>query len=143
MMKTRIVNRGMGGFLNPPTHPEHFYSVEGSNFSYCLSGAIMSGEYIDQSVVRQVNQLLTQWQPPEIDSPEIQDWILQVMGYFAGCYQGANESFNASDLQIRRKGKGSHRPPTPDKHAGVHFIRKFYPDFMPTAYHFAAAKWGK
>jgi hypothetical protein len=89
-MNGRIVNSGMGGFLRPPTHP-----------------------------IAAASAKLQSWQPLPIDSPRVQGWILQVLGYFidANCWSGDG------------------------KLVGVSFIQNYYPDFVPSDEHFDNACW--
>lgn len=138
----KINNSGMGGFLNPPTHPEHslsIHSVYGDTFSMSLSSATES-ESLNDEAKTQARQILNNWKPLPIDNPEIQDWIQQVMGYFHTCYQSASGSWNAGDLLI-----DPNLDPiaNQDKHAGVHLIRKYYPDFQLTDTIVKSARWGK
>lgn len=142
----RIVNSGMGGFLNPPTHPEHFKSVQSSyvdTFSMSLSAAA-DADWLNPATRGRARGILKGWKAPAIESPAVQEWIAQVLGYFAGCYVGQDKagapSWNASDLRIDKE---ADPVANADLHAGVHLIRKYYPAFAPTAEHFAAACWGK
>ena len=138
-------NSGMGGFLNPPTHPEHSISVESikrDDFCMSLSSAVES-DWLSPYVRELARDILNAWVPPALESPAIQEWIAQVLGYFRGCYVGqdkqGNRSWNASDLRISQDADpvlGA------DLHAGVHLIRKYYPEFTPTPAHFAGAYWG-
>jgi len=137
----KIVNYGMGGFLNPPTHPEHTRAVQslhGDTFFMSLSAAVES-EWLDAGSRLAAKSLLDSWQSPAIESPEVQDWIRQVLGYFRGCYQGENGSWHAGELKIVKKGE---LLPPVEQHAGVHLIRKYYPEFEPTAEQFEQAFWG-
>jgi len=142
----KLVHKGMGGFLNPPTHPEHKWDVQsvyGDTFHMSLSAAA-EATWLNDETRRQATSLLRNWKRPPIQSPEVQDWIRKVLGYCKGCYVGqdkqGNLSWNVSDLRIR---------PDIDPmlneniHAGVHLIRKYYPDYMPTKTDFAQAYWGK
>lgn len=67
----------------------------------------------------------------------------QVLGYFKECYVGQDKqgspSWNVSDLHI----DAAIDPIiNADNHAGVHMIREYYPEFVPTAEHFKSAYWG-
>jgi hypothetical protein len=147
--KGRIVNPGMGGFLNPPTHPEHDWHVETdlrrrpeNRGGMSLTGAVES-TWLDSSTRSEAKKLLKSWKPPPINSPEIVDWRQQVLGYFRSMYRNPNapknEQWNASVMIADRD-----RDPiaNADEHAGVHFIRKFYPDYVPTEEDFGGAYWG-
>lgn len=141
----RITKDGMGGFLNAPTHPEHYYSVSsvyGDTFSMCLSAAV-DCTWLNDEAKTKAQELLSQWEPLPLNNSEVQDWILQIMGYFKNCYRGRNSdnecSWNAGDLVIRH----DWNPLDWDTlHAGVHLIRKFYPGFILTAEHVKNAYWG-
>lgn len=146
--KGRIVSGGMGGFLNPPGHPEHTFSVEidlrrgkENRGTMSLSYAV-DCECLDQETRRSARWLLNQWkkEQPAIQDPAIQDWICNVLGYFRGCYVAPFKSAAVSELIIDPK-----RNPLANchAHAGVCYIRRFYPEFHPGAEHFAGACWGK
>jgi hypothetical protein len=137
-MTKKLVNRGMGGFLNPPTHPEHEWSVIEIERNREV-GSMMLTLAAEQSFQPAVDKLAA-WVAPPLDSSEVQDWISQVLGYFKGCYKGQGEDgWNCTKLRI-------HQKPDPmlniDTHAGVHLIRKYYPEFTPTKEHFEKSYWG-
>ena len=145
----KVVHEGMGGFLNPSTHPEHEWSVRstyGDTFSMSLSKAAESS-WLEGAEGRnpkiRAKTLLKNWKAPDINSPEIQDWIHQVLGYFKNCYSGqdkdGNISWNAGDLRIM---KDADPVLNQDIHAGVHLIRKYYPDFKATKEDFDNGYWG-
>ncbi|HWC39364.1 MAG TPA: hypothetical protein VG476_12580, partial [Acidimicrobiales bacterium] len=82
-----------------------------------------------------------EWERPAIESDEVRDWIAQVLGYFRNCYRGDGpepQCWHAANLHIVR---GDDLPPV-DEHAGVHLIRKYYPEYTPTADDFKSAYWG-
>jgi hypothetical protein len=136
----KIADSGMGGFLNPPAHPEHTKSIVsffGDTFSISLSAAVKE-TWLDDETRNKAKRILSNWKPPDIESPEVQEWILKVLGYFKNCYQSENGSWDASDLRIVND---SSLLPV-DKHAGVYLIRKYYHDFTPTKEHFDKAYWG-
>lgn len=132
----KLVNRGMGGFLNPPGHPEHDWSIQstyGDTFSMSLSSAKGAAQ-----------GKLNSWCPLPLDSEPVQDWIAQVLGYFKGCYCGQDKqgqtSWNVSDIRITNE---IDPVLNQDLHAGVHLIRKYYPEFVAEGKHFETAYWGK
>lgn len=152
----RVTSGGMGGFLCPPGHPEHSYHVEtdlmrrpenrgGMN----LSSAVES-DWLEEDAPEARNAaraLLLAWECEKkpIADPEVQDWIAHVLGYFRGCYKGPGnepECWHASDLHIHQ---GADTLPGADwrKHAGVHLIQNYYPDYKPCADDFARAYWGE
>lgn len=135
---------GAGGFLNPPTHPEHTISVRssyGNTFFMSLSSAA-EAEWLNAETRGRAKGILKAWRKPPIESPEIQDWIRQVLGYFRHCYKGDGpepECWHASNHKII-KDKWEILPL--DQHAGVHFIRNYYPEYEPQREHFSEAYWG-
>ena len=140
--KGKIVNQGMGGFLNPPTHPEHDWSVESvkrHDFSMSLTCAV-SCEYLDEETKDKAFKILKDWKKPKLKSQEVQGWIYQVMGYFRNCYQGEDGSWKAGELTVDSKLDPMLNQ---DIHAGVHFIRRFYPGFKLKQSHLDNAYWGE
>lgn len=135
---------GMGGFLNPPTHPEHDFHVGSARESMCLTTASYD-EGIDPRTRKAAKALLTEWESkkPPLESPEVQAWISEVLGYFRGCYRNPHvdglRQWSASDCIVSDRDPVSNA----DDHLGVRFIRRFYPTFMPTEAMFKRAKWGK
>jgi len=139
----RIVNSGMGGFLNPPEHPEHFYSVKqfgpdyfGGAFSMSLSSAVECDWLLD-SVKAKAKAVLDQWIKPELESEAVQDWICRCLGYFKNCYSkdGVGRNVN-TDLIVSKE------PLDVNRHLGVMHIRKFYPEYIPSEKDFEGAYWG-
>ena len=73
---------------------------------------------------------------------DVHEWVLQVLGYYKGCYCRGDgvqpEDWHAGNLLI-----DSREPmASADKHAGVHLIRRYYPEYQPTDADFAEAYWG-
>ena len=147
--KGQIVMQGMGGFLNPPTHPEHTQSVQfdlrrkpENRGSASLSAAV-DCEWLDNATRAAARTVLNSWKRPAIESAEIQNWIRQVLGYFKGCYRKpgntADNAWNVDQLDTQGVYRAMDRI---DDHAGVHLIRKYYPEFVPTPEHFSEAYWG-
>jgi hypothetical protein len=147
--KARIVSGGAGGFLNPPTHPEHHFHVmtdlrrrPENRGSMSLESAAGS-DWIDPATRAEARKMLRDWVPPPLSSAAISDWAHQVLGYFRSMYRNDNaprgQEWNASAMHV-----DPDRDPllNADAHAGVHFIRKFYPDYMPSRADFAGAYWG-
>lgn len=140
---------GCGGFLCPPSHPEHTHSVRssyGDTFFMSLTCAAYDSDWLNPLTRGAARGILKRWSrtKPSIDGVNNQKWVRQVLGYFAGCYHGANakgeQSWDASDLRIN---KDADPMLNADIHAGVHCIRKYYPEFKPTQAQFDEAKWGK
>ncbi len=149
--KGRIAGNGMGGFLCPPGHPTHKSCVETdlrrrpeNRGSMSLEAAVEC-EYLDDATKAAARTLLRTWEhnKPALESPEVQEWILQVLGYFKHCFNLTPEKetrWHANNLTIDNALDPMERA---ECHAGVHLIRKYYPDFQPTAEHFAQAYWGQ
>src|SRR5512135_3790184 len=149
----RVVRNGSGDFLDPPWYPTHTYSVEtdlrrrpGNRGSMSLSYAAEEAPWLDEDTRKEARALLDKWKKdrPSLTSAKVQDWIHQVLGYFKGGYrnpakEGATQ-WHASNLIFDQE-----RDPVADAddHAGVHLIRKFYPDFVPSASDFDRAYWGQ
>lgn len=146
----RIADGGMGGFLCPPGHPEHIYHVEtdlrrrkANRGGMALSSAVET-DYLPDDVRQSARGILMAWETnhPVLDSEEVQDWVHQILGHFLNCYAGPQDgesAWHASNLQISAQA-------VPmlliDAHAGVHHIRRYYPEFTPTQEHFDRAYWG-
>ncbi len=147
--KCKIINQGMGGFLNPPGHPEHNYSVQmdlrrkpENRGSMTLSYALKSPT-VDSMTLARVMTLLSAWKAtkPPLTAPAVKDWIRQCLGYYAGCFnfQGNEAGWHCQNLTI-----DSDVDPLENAefHAGVHRIREFYPDYTPCRLDFLRAYWG-
>lgn len=146
--KARVINSGMGGFLNPPGHPEHTKSVETDLLRRPENRGSMSlsiaadCEYIDSITQQRAKVILHEWSlhRARLASEEIQDWIKQVLGYFRGCYKGdGSNPWNADQLRIAQD---TDPLLNADIHAGVHLIRRYYPEYVPTQEQFDGAYWG-
>jgi hypothetical protein len=144
----RLARGGAGGFLNPPTHPEHDWHIETDlrrrpeNRGFMALNSAIDCDWLADGTRASARRKLAEWVRPALDSPEVQAWIHQVLGYFRGCYQGnadlGEKSWHVSNLKIDNRDPMT----SVDTHAGVRLIRKYYPEFLPTAEHFAKAKWG-
>lgn len=148
----RIVREGMGGFLNPPGHPAHTLSVEtelnrrAENRARMSLEAALECSWLADSTKAQARMALDKWrlqEQPPLHAPEVKQWIWQVLGYFRHCYNDTPadpEGWSAGRLTI-----DATRSPMehPERSAGVNLIRRFYPDYTPTAEDFASAYWGR
>jgi hypothetical protein len=138
----------MGGFLCPPGHPMHTASVETDLRRKPENRGCMSLEYavdspmLDDATRAAARTVLAAWQKPALDSPEVREWILQVLGYFRGCFNFTSraDGWHADQLTIDSKKSPLKNA---DFHAGVHLIREYYPEYKPTRADFAGAYWGK
>jgi len=149
--KGRIVKGSTGSFLDPPGYPTHHFSVETdlrrrpeNRGSMSLTYAAKEASWLDGSTRAAARALLNAWKKerPPLHSPEIQDWIHQVLGYFRGMYRNPSataEQWNASSMI-----SDSNRDPIKHSrdHAGVHLIHQYYPEYRPTREDFAKAYWG-
>ena len=136
-VKGRIEKNGMGGFLNPPTHPEHSYRVQGKGFCMSITVAVQDS-MLEECVRARARMLLENWVKPPLKHPEIQDWIYQVLGYFRNCYSkdGAGRNL-CKDMVV------SEQPLDENRHLGVMHIRNWYPSYVPTKLDFKNAYWGR
>lgn len=144
-----LVNEGMGGFLNPPGHPEHNWSVRTRNDGSCYSlsyAANSDGMPVSNAAKTAAQTKLNEWQPLPLNAPETKKWICQILGYFNGCYQGnpelGEESWHTNRIVIDRE-KTLDPVVNQNIHCGVHFIRKWYPGYVATEEDFRLAKWGE
>jgi hypothetical protein len=138
-----IKEMGMGNFLDPPGSPQHTHHVQESGYNggcMCLESAAHAS-YVPQDIRDDAAHLLSSYQPPSIDSTQVQEWILQVLGYFPGCYRNPDageRQWHASDVVIDKRDAIVNQ----DDHCGVHHIRKWYPDYKLTQEHLSSAYWG-
>lgn len=141
---------GMGGFLDPPDYPTHRCWVASEirrrpeNWDGTSLHQAAEEEWLPESVRAEAAALLAFWHadPPPLDSEPVRSWVLQVLGYFKGCFRGpqsGDEAWHVANLSIE---KDTDPVLNADIHAGVRLIRRFYPSFTPTAEDFAEARWG-
>lgn len=150
----RIAKNGQGGFLDPPDYPSHSYHVETdlrrrpqNRGAMSLTYAVEDAPWLDPDTKREAKALLDKWKTnrPPIDSPKVQDWIHQVLGYFKNSYGRSRpgtperERWHVQNLSFEDIDPVLNA----DLHAGVHLIRRFYPEFTPTREDFERAYWGK
>jgi len=148
-VSARVTYPGMGGFLNPPTHPEHHLHVETDlrrreeNRGGMSLSAAAECDYIDPAARAEAKRRLAKWEPLPIDRPALVDWRRQVLGYFRGMYRGqAVPPGQEWHVQWMVHNPDADPIQHADDHGGVHFIRTFYPEYMPTEEDFAGAYWG-
>lgn len=139
-----------GCFLEPPNHPSYKWEVSDRDCLMSVQSVLENPKQFDNDTVERVKQLMSSWEKLPIDHPEVQTWIHEVLGYFKNCYVNQvmhyvnkdDKAWNASHLYILNID-----PLFPhnmvDEHAGVHLIRKYYPDFTPTEQDFKLAYWGQ
>jgi hypothetical protein len=97
-------------------------------------------EWLDDVTRSTAKRLLLKWQAPPLDYADVREWILQVLGYFATMYNlTGKDNWDVAKLTVD---PALDPVANADKHAGVHFIRKYYPHYMPTMDDFVNAYWG-
>lgn len=150
--KGRITKGGMGGFLNPPGHPEHDWHVETGLWrepenrgEYSLRYAVDS-PMLDLATRAAARTLLNTWELTKaaLNSPAVVKWIHQVLGYYAGCFNFQAEGNSEQGWYTQNLTIDSDVDPLENAefHAGVHRIREFYPDYTPCRLDFLRAYWG-
>lgn len=159
----RVVRGGMGGFLNPPGHPEHDWSVETdlrrrpeNRGSMSLSHAVTC-EWLDAATRAAARAKLASWVAPSLSAPEVVDWVRSVLGYFKSMYGDPRvpepERWHCEHLRtvypdggdmekVMRLDTADGHPVIFFEHAGVHFVRNYFPEYVPSAEDFAGAYWG-
>jgi hypothetical protein len=148
----KIVRNGVGDFLDPPEYPTHEYHVQTdlrrrpeNRGGMALTYAVEEAPWLDPETKREAKALIDKWKTsrPALNSQKVQDWIYQVLGYFKNSYR--NPSAGAQQWHASKLVFDDTRDPVQnaDDHAGVHLIRKCYPDFSPDQQDFALAYWGK
>lgn len=123
----RIVSDGgTGGFLCPPGHPSHRYSiVEKSsdrwNAYVCGTYSLDSDcEWIPDGIRRRATQMLTE--AKLVESPM---WVANVYGYFRSMWSPDGRMWADTRELVLGKPDGEY----PDEwHAGCVFVRKYFPD---------------
>ncbi len=142
----KIVDEGMGGFLNPPGHPEHRYSVHsvyGDTFSVCLSAAAYESDWLNCETVGRARGMLKKWDKNKscLDVDDIQSWVYSVMGYFKNSYSPKNKDGSVLPNYLIKK---NWNPFVHQKrYLGVLHIQEYYPDFKLNQTHLDNAKWGQ
>jgi hypothetical protein len=145
--KGRIINKGMGLPLCPPGHPMRTHSVE---IDLCLKPRnrtrlplieAIDSPQLDAATRAAAQRALSHWKKLPLDAPEVQDWILQVLGYYRGCYNFTpknDQGWLFANLTIDKEADPLEYV---DCHAGVHHIRLYYPEYQPTRTQFRKARW--
>ena len=158
----RVRAQGAGGFLNPPDHPAHTLSIETEGGSASLEYVVDHPDQFPAAAVARAKRELHAWDDTGDPDPE---WVSQVLGYFRNSYTNTNPDRRCKYIHPNNLGPtrfieevdglvaddhGEDACPrwtvdpvkNIDRHAGVAFIRRFYPDFVPTREQFDTAKWG-
>lgn len=134
-----IEGDGSGGFLCPPGHPNHRYSLHEFvsprgrkvigifSIDYALLG--------DHAATPQIKlQVAKIYGKSELVCSE--KWIRHVYGYFRNCYLPESGEKAADKLLIVKPGQkddqGNPIPlPSPERHRAADLIREYFPDHQP------------
>lgn len=65
--------------------PSSYQIERGPNCGSMSLPYAVTCDYLDPMLRASVADLLASWQRPAMNAPEIQAWILQVLGYFHDC----------------------------------------------------------
>jgi hypothetical protein len=130
----KISTGSAGSFLSPPKHPNYTLHIECftvGRMSCSMEYAYDNPDQICASIRSQVRQIVERYNQNirTIAGEEaLKTWIVECMKYFKNCYS-FDGSWNADKLTINRM-----LLPTENQqfHAGVHYIRKYLPDFNLT-----------
>lgn len=132
-MRMRVEFRkdsGSGGFMDPPGHAHHTYSVyvwEGRRRPPDTIMSVQSAaesDWLPESARKRAQEMLSSHTatPSEL-------WIRNVYGYFRNMYLPEGAEWNtAGDLKVGKPGEYPH-----DRHAAVLMVRKFFPGHEPRA----------
>ncbi|MEK5036158.1 hypothetical protein MKY96_32435, partial [Paenibacillus sp. FSL R7-0302] len=122
-----IVNSGAAGFLNPPGHAEHNYSVrELSRNNKEISSESLSSALINDSIPEDIKnraKMLLERFPGDFT----EEWEHSVYNYFRCAYSPDGVNRNVNDCFFQKDGN-------PEHHLGYLFIKSFYPDYEPNLY---------
>lgn len=136
----------------PPKHPMHewhlCFELLSSPITLPLSAPfdVDAPAEVPAEARDNAKQLLDAWEREKLPltHPETRDWIFRVLGYYKAHY--ANRVFKEPlcwyPLNIIYDARGERDPlAEADEHVGVHFIRRFYPDYQPIQADFDGAYW--
>jgi hypothetical protein len=129
-----LANDGMGGFLNPPGHPVHTYSIlefRGGHYtgSIDLSYAAIC-EYLPLRVRLRAKNILKHWQAGIID----ENWVASVYNYFRHCYSKDGISRDVNNCITYGRfwdNADQEQNENPRHHLGYMYVKQFYPDHEP------------
>lgn len=143
-------NAGAGSFLEPPFSKTHKWGIvagydRGNGYQeYSSVDYYLEDEHVPEEAKIQIRQIIGKEERPDITDPEVHDWICRVMGYFKHSYRNpVTGSWNAGELKIDVNSNPEYTIAHQDGHAGVHLIRKYYPEFKLTEEILRCAYWGK
>jgi hypothetical protein len=135
MNTTYIIDstHGAGGFLNPPQHAEHNYSIIGKERgreveSMSLSYAV-TAEYVPAHIRQRAQEILEQ--NPGVITEE---WIISTYKYFGHTYSPDGIERNVSKAIYYGKFWGNadkEKDANPEHHLAYLFIKTFDPNHTP------------
>lgn len=131
-----MVDSGMGGFLNPPDHPEHSYSIEGCRGGHVVEMMSLSScldDYYRGGVRGAVKAKLKQWEQNRPAVPP-HEWVVKVYKYFRHCYSKDGINRGVDDCVTYGKfwdNAEQEQNENPYHHLGFMFVKSFYPVHEP------------
>ncbi len=136
---TRVVAGSMGSAFLPPSHPGNRFEIETDLQRRKENRGSMSLEYAAELGNSDALRLIAEWEAnkPALSTRENRLWVKQVQAHFRNCYRGedSKREWDAGSMHIHGDGrygsavcKVSH---VFEDWAGVHFIRKYYPEYRP------------
>jgi hypothetical protein len=125
----------------PPGHPDLRYSVAVPMGAMSISYAAECG-FLDEAVKAQCRKLLDEYMAsiPSLEDPKVQKWIAVVLARFKTRYRPAKDGQPVWSMSSLEEHPDWDQMQHVDRHAGVVWIRSFYPSFTPTAEHFTGTK---
>lgn len=143
-IRGRIFNGGIGCFLTPPNYPNQRFGVKMKDRYCSLDYVKHHPELFDDNLCNKVKTILNDWfeNKPSLKDDAVKTWIYSVLKYFANVYSidgkstDVNDKTNCVILEGRDQLDYEH-------HMGVLYIRKFYPEYIPTDEDFINAKMNK
>lgn len=131
-----LVDEGMGGYLNPPGHPEHTYSIQGFRGGHEVRGISLREALDDEyagSIRGAAKNLLNKWSKGRPAAPP-EEWVKQVYIYFQHCYSKNGTNRSETDCITYGKFWGNaeqEKDANPYFHLGFLFVNEFFPAHGP------------
>jgi hypothetical protein len=119
---------GQGGFMSPPGHPNHVYTVKGKRPRARDWDEITGIEYVlsnpDQYPATLVDQCRKIMDDAQLNISEL--WIRNVYGYFRNMWTRDGQMWTRTD-DLDSAPQGACPPGRWDYHAATVFVRQWYP----------------
>lgn len=86
----RLINTGMGGYLNPPNHPEHNWSVQTDlhkkreNRGSMRLSYTLTEEWLSIEQKQMIKDKLAEWDKLPLTHKLVKEWISKCKKHFAG-----------------------------------------------------------